>query len=484
MRELTCTDALTSAVDLDPRQVPAGFRVARPIMKTCPALFSRGLLPAFLVLAGSATSQAAESLVSFTESRGCQIVGSPASIARLKEIAAEGTITWDGKCINGLIDGPGALRHRGVVRENERNRRYAFYLTGSAIAGKRQGTWLRETINMFEDSAKYWTSLATISYVDGVSRGSPKLLVVRSDADFTPAFRQLLAETDRQVAAAPVRPDPPAASRSDTASTGPPLPAAGSAPLPGAPSAGLSPPATVAPTAALSTPSAATPQAPVPTRESLISSAGSAAPAAPKPLASTPASAVAGTAARSQSQEPAVASAAARASTRGGTSAQAPGTASGFQGRGLQPLGGTGLRLGSGATATVQPQKILEQTSACFVDEINDTIVGADPIVASSADPLRISGWAADPRGPQVPEQAWVRLFDRGGGPGMLIAMQRNVERMDVARAMGDPAYAKTGFRLALAAGQLAPGEYTVAIVQQLGSELAVCSAVGRLSLR
>ncbi len=455
-------------------------------MKTCPTLFSRALLPAFLVLAGTATPQAAEPLVSFTESRGCRIVGSPSSIARLKEIAVEGTVAWDGKCINGLIDGPGALRHQGVVRENERNRRYVFYLTGSAIAGKRQGTWLRETFNMFEDSTKYWTSLATISYVDGVSRGSPKLLVVRSDADFTPAFRQLLAETDRQVAAAPVMPDAPAASRSDTASAGPPLPAAGPAPLPGAPPASLSPPATIAPPVALSNPSAATPQGPIPTRDSLISSAGSAAPTASKPLVSAPASTVAGTAAPtpSQSQKPAVASAAPRASARGGDSAQVPGTASGFQGRGLQPQGETGLRLGPGATATVQPQKILEQTGACHIDEINDAIVGADPIVASSADPLRISGWAADPRGPRIPEQAWVRLFDRGGGPGMLIAMQRNVERTDVARAMGDAAYAKTGFRLALAAGQLAPGEYTVAIVQQLGSDLAVCTAVGRLSLR
>ena len=482
-RELACTDAVASAVDLDSRQVPGYFRIARPIMKTCPALFSRILLPAFLVLAGSAASQAAEPLVSFTESRGCRIVGSPSSIARLKEIAAEGTVTWDGKCINGLIDGPGALRHQGVVRENERNRRYAFYLTGSAIAGKRQGTWLRETFNMFEDSAKYWTSLATISYVDGVSMGSPKLLVVRSDADFTPAFRQLLADTDRQISAAPVRPGPPAASRSDTASTGPPLPAAGPAPLPSAPPASLSPPATVAPPVALSNPSAGTPQTPVPTRESPTSSAGSTAPTTSKPLVSAP---VAGTGAPapSQSQKPVVASAAPRASARGGDSAQVPGTASGFQGRGLQPLGETGLRLGPGATATVQPQKILEQTGACHIDEINDAIVGADPIVASSADPLRISGWAADPRGPRIPEQAWVRLFDRGGGPGMLIAMQRNVERPDVARAMGDPAYAKTGFRLALAAGQLAPGEYTVAIVQQLGSELAVCTAVGRLSLR
>ena len=140
--------------------------------------------------------------------------------------------------------------------------------------------------------------------------------------------------------------------------------------------------------------------------------------------------------------------------------------------------------MGPGANVPVQPQKILEQTGACYVDEINEAIVGAEPIVVASTAALRISGWAADPGGPRIPEQAWIRLYDRGGGPGLLIEMPRNVERPDVARALGDPVYAKAGFRLALAAGKLAPGEYTVAIVQQLGGDLAVCTAVGRLSLR
>ena len=142
-----------------------------PTMKPCAAPLARNLLTACLMLAGTTASPAAEPLVSFTESRGCRIIGSPSSVARLQEIAAQGTVTWDGKCINGLIDGQGALRHQGVVRENERNRRYAFFLTGSAAAGKLQGTWLRETFNMFEDSAKYWTSLATIA-MSTVYRGA------------------------------------------------------------------------------------------------------------------------------------------------------------------------------------------------------------------------------------------------------------------------------------------------------------------------
>jgi len=461
-------------------------------MKPRSALFHRMLLPLCPLLFVAVVSQAAEPLVDFTESRGCRIIGSTASVARLKEIAAQGTVTWDGKCINGLIDGPGSLRHQGVVRENERNRRYAFYLTGTAAAGKRQGTWLRETFNMFEDSAKYWTSLATITYVDGISRGSPKLLTVRSNADFTAAFRQLLAETERQLAAAQARPEESAASRPDVSSVAAPSPAAGPAPAPGAPPAGLSPSAPIAPSTAFSPPPAAAPPVSAPARESPAPSATPVMATPPAPPTSATAASGKGAAAPSAQQNQkaavaavaAVASAATRATARREDPVQPPAAGSAFQGRGLQPLGETGLRLGPGATASVQPQKLLEQTSACYVDEINEAIVGAEPIVASSADPLRISGWAADPRRPRIPEQAWIRLFDRSGGPGLLIEIPRNIERPDVAKALGDPVYAKAGFRLALAAGKLAPGEYTVAILQQLGSELAVCTAVGRLSLR
>ena len=122
--------------------------------------------------------------------------------------------------------------------------------------------------------------------------------------------------------------------------------------------------------------------------------------------------------------------------------------------------------------------------AGCFVDEINGTVVGADAIVASAAQTLRIAGWAADPLQPRIPEQAWVRLYDRGGGPGLLLVMPRNTDRPDVARALGHPAYARAGFTLSLEPGQLAPGEYTVAIVQQFGADLAVCAITGRLSLR
>jgi hypothetical protein len=133
--------------------------------------------------------------------------------------------------------------------------------------------------------------------------------------------------------------------------------------------------------------------------------------------------------------------------------------------------------------AAPQRQEVLEQNTACSVDEINGTVVRPAPVVAFAGQTLRISGWAADPRQPRIPVQAWIRVFDRGGGPGLLLDIPRNTNRPDVASAMGNALYARAGFVVTIEPGGLAPGEYTVAIVQQLGDMVAVCTATGRLSL-
>ena len=382
-------------------------------------------------------AQAAVALHEFAETGGCRVRGSPESIARLKEIAAEGSVTWDGKCTGGYIGGAGVLRHQGVTKANDRARRYVFYFSGSAKAGVRVGTWSRETFNMFEDSSKYWTSLATINYVDGLAKGAPKLRDVRSNADFSAPFRAFLAETDKRLSNAQEKPAP-------------------------APEAGVQARAVPAPAAALpeqqaerpviarseSPPVAIAPTAPLPRTEP-----------PPPPSTAVPAS-------LSRPATP--------PSSTGRYSA-----GSAFQGSGLKPRESPGAPL---AAAPQQPE-VLEQNTACSVDEINGTVVRPEPIVASAGQPLRISGWAADPRQPRIPDQAWIRLFDRGGGPGLLLDMPRNTNRPDVASAMGNALYARAGFVVTIEPGRLAPGEYTVAIVQQLGGIMAVCTATGRLSL-
>jgi hypothetical protein len=452
------------------------------------------LLILLLVAFAPAAAWSADVLQEFTETGGCRLRGSRDSVTRLKEIAAQGAVTWEGKCQGGYIDGPGTLRHQGVVRENERSRRYAFYLTGTAKAGVRTGIWKRETFNMFEDSSKYWTSLATITYADGVANGSPKLQQVRSNADFTPSFRQLLAETDDKLAAAPEKPGQPP-DTAPAAGIAPlkvaPLPAAAAepqrerpiaAPGPGVQAAATAPPAARPQEAASassgsgiadpSTTPAAQPAMPEPRREPLIAIPGTgvAVAATARPAASQPDAAPAPP--RSDISAPARSLSAPAATPSRGAATQ-PGSSIAFQ--------GSGLRLGASAP---QKQQILEQRTACVVDEINEKVVGAETIVASASQPLRIAGWAADPQQPRIPEQAWVRFYDRSGGPGLLLEMPRNTDRPDVAQALGHPAYARAGFRLVLEPGQLAPGEYTVALVQQFGADLAICSSIGRLSLK
>jgi hypothetical protein len=387
-------------------------------------------------------AQAAVALHEFAEAGGCRVRGSPESIARLKEIAAEGSVTWVGKCTGRYIDGAGVLRHQGVTKTNERARRYVFYFSGSAKAGVRIGIWSRETFNMFEDSSRYWTSLATITYVDGIAKGSPKLREVRGNADFSAPFRAFLAETDKRLANGQEKPAP-APEASAPARTAQ-APAQQASPfVPAAPQA--EPPAAVmpAPPAVALAPPAPPPRGEPPAAASAAATIAPARPAAPP---------------SSSSRQPA---------------------GSAFQGSGLRPLDSPGTRL----AAAPQQQEVLEQNTACSVDEINGTVVRPEPIVVSVGQLLRISGWAADPRQPRIPEQAWIRVFDRGGGPGLLLDLPRNTNRPDVAGFLGNALYARAGFVVTIEPGRLAPGEYTVAIVQQLGGIMAVCTATGRLSL-
>ena len=344
------------------------------------------------------------------------------------------------------------LRHEGLTRTNDRARRYVFYLTGTAKAGVRTGTWWRETFNMFEDSSRYWTSRASITYVDGIAKGSPKLREVRSNADFTPAFRAFLAATDRRLAAAQEKaaPAPPAAAPAQPAPAAPAIAAKGAASA-----------------TPVERPDAVKPEAPAAENAPPRMPPG----AEPGPAPGLPAAA-----------RPAPAAATAPPKGPAAPAASAPRgnpPPSAFQGSGLRPLEGAGTPL----AAAPARQEVIEQNAACFVDEINGRIIRQESIVAFAGQPLKISGWAADPRQPRIPELAWLRIFDRGGGPGLLLDLPRNVNRPDVASALGNALYARAGFEVNIEAGRLAPGEYTVAIVQQLDGMMAVCTATGRLSL-
>ena len=418
-------------------------------------------LPVSLLCLGllhPALAPAAEASAGFVESRGCRVLGSERSIRRLREIAGQGSVTWDGECRNGLIHGPGSLRHQGSTSENDRTRNFAFYLNGTAKAGRRDGDWRRESFNMFEGSNQYWTSLTAIPYVDGVARDPLTPLQVRGKADFTPAFRALLDGVERKLAMAQNR---------DTA-------AASANPLPAS--------------AAAAQASVSEAKAAGAVREPATQSAKPPASAASQPLAprSAPATAIPAT-----SAAPVSSVIASRAAPQPAASPAGPATAeaqveveSRLPGNRLNPYGSTAMLLGQITPPLTQERRMIAQTRACAVETINDASAHDQPIAVAQAEALRISGWAADPRAARIPEKAWIRLYGNRGGPGLLIDLARNAERPDVARSLGDPAYANAGFRLELAPGRLPTGDYTVAIIQQLGDELAVCQAMAKLRIR
>lgn len=439
---------------------------------------------------------AAETLQEFVESGGCKLRGSASSVARQKEIASQGSVTWIGRCVNGQIDGPGTLRHQGVTQDNGRTRRYAFDLTGVARAGLRVGTWRRESFNMFEGSGRYWTSLATLNYVDGVAKGEARFRETRGNDDYSLSFREFLAAVDRELAAARGVSAPPAVAAVPTPApaTPPAAPAAIATPAP----VPASPPAAV-PTAPVAAPPAQ-PVVIVPTPPPAAPSPPAAAPiplaAAPTPpaaAATPPAAPVAESSPPAEPTRPQMFPIIPPVAvlTAPGVLAAPSSTPVVPEARGtLKLLAPAGTRLPAPAPPAAPNQLLLEQRGACAIDQLNSQAVGEGSVDATTAQTLTVTGWAADPNQPRageppnIPERAWVRFYDRAGGPGLLVSIKRNLERRDVARALGHPGYAKAGFRISVAPGQLRAGEYTVSILQAIGNDLAVCSSIGRLQLR
>ena len=63
----------------------------------------------------SVTAFAQPKPAAFVEANGCKLLGAERAVMRLKEIAAQGTVIWDGQCKGGLIEGKGLLREEGAA---------------------------------------------------------------------------------------------------------------------------------------------------------------------------------------------------------------------------------------------------------------------------------------------------------------------------------------------------------------------------------
>jgi hypothetical protein len=171
-------------------------------------------------------------LVPFADANGCKLLAQESIVKRLQEIAALGKIIWDGQCRGGLIEGRGVLREEGTVSEGGKTKKFAYFFSGNARKGLREGTWQRETFERFIDSPRFYTSAAVVDFAGGVVKGKLRLLTITQLDQLSPAFRQFVIEAQRDarpanealVYAPPVSPAPAAVSAPATSAVPPAAP--------------------------------------------------------------------------------------------------------------------------------------------------------------------------------------------------------------------------------------------------------------------
>jgi hypothetical protein len=204
---------------------------------------------------------AAPKLATFVEANGCKLRGDEGAVNRLKEFAAAGAVVWEGQCKGGFIEGAGMLREEGAFTVDGKTKKFAYFLSGSARKGLREGQWKRETFERFAGSPRFYTSASMLNYVDGVAKGKPRLLAITALDQLTPAFRQLVIDAQRDATPAnQALLRPPAVAAPPVAVAPKPGPSAPAAVMVPPPTAELSP---VAPSAT-APPGAAAPESPLP----------------------------------------------------------------------------------------------------------------------------------------------------------------------------------------------------------------------------
>lgn len=372
----------------------------------------------------------------FADSRGCRLYAKGAARQRLVELAAHGTVTWDGRCVKGFINGAGVLRQEGNISVNGRAKRYMYYLSGRAEKGRRVGEWRRETLERFVDSPKVWTSLSTQNFVGGEVRGKPKLIKVRADSQYSELFvrKVLVPERNREVAAL-VAGAPPDLQVSEAV---PVLKLASAtslgvlAPTPGeiqtAPASILPGLQSVAAPTPVVQPAAPTPAVPVP----------------PTPVASklTPLPAPVNITLRTAPERPA--------------------------------------RLSDTPPAFAQLER-LQPGGACHVDALNTTPWGSEVVTVADTSSIRVSGWAFDDVARRL-AKATVLVLEGADGRGWF-APTRPVDRPDVADFFKAPGVKGAGYSTVFSAEGLPAGDYEAALVMDAGERTLLCATGRRLRL-
>ena len=509
--------------------------------------------PAKKAKAAASTSEKGPLYV-FIESGGCRILATEASVRRMQDIAVGGSVTWDGRCDDGLISGTGVLRQEGVFIEGGRSKHFAYYYSGRARNGIRVGSWTRESLERFDDSVTSWTSLAHVEFVDGVARTAPRPVPVgganRHTESFTARVLDPEAKRARAMAEAP-SPTADVTARSASATVSGPVttyaPAAGTAPPVPSPVAG---PKAVTPSATPVAPPAAAPVTPAPTSvpapaPSAIVKATPPAPVAlPAPQAQPKPAVPAATApapvsapmlapiAATQVPTPAVAPKVvapptapavppvAASVTPAPTSAPAPVPVAIAKAIPPAPVAlpsppqappksaVPAVAAPSPATESVKiaaartvpspatpapaakltpnlPEGMSKQAfgfgTGCYMDTLDGQLWENSVLTVKDRKSLRIEGWAVDDEERVLPEATYLRL--EGANGRRYYAATVTLERPDVARHFGVPAFVKAGYRAIVSAEGLPPGEYEATIVMNSKGRNLFCGNGRRLRL-
>ncbi|MBK6639298.1 MAG: hypothetical protein IPG34_17550 [Rhodocyclaceae bacterium] len=360
----------------------------------------------------------------FVESGGCRVYAKGPALARLKEMAERGKVTWAGRCVKGQIHGPGVLSETGEVAVKGRTKRYAYYLSGRADKGRRTGEWKRETMERFVDSSKIWTSLSRQNWVDGVAKGKAKLVKVESDNQHSDIFVRKVLDPERKYDSA-AKTTPLQAPEPSSPETGLKLASADSVTLAGTAQAALT----------------STPVAPIPTPTPAATASAEPAPVAPP----TP---------------PSVATAPVRVTLR---SVPAP-----------------TIRLTETQPPFIKPDK-LQLVSSCHMDTLNDKTWGMEVLPVADKKAIRITGWALDDVSRGL-AKATVLVIESAEGR-RYFAPTLPVERPDVADFFKAPSFKGAGYKAVISAEGLPAGDYEVAVVMETADRALLCTNGRRLRL-
>ena len=164
-------------------------------------LLSRILIVVCLALTGVGAF-AAPKLATFVEAGGCKLYGTEVVVKRLREIAHEGSVVWEGRCKRGLIEGRGVSREEGTQTRDGQTKKYVYFHSGSARQGLREGRWRRESFERAAASPRFYTAASTLEFHGGVAKGKPRLLKLGNLAELTPPFRQFVINAQQDAAPA------------------------------------------------------------------------------------------------------------------------------------------------------------------------------------------------------------------------------------------------------------------------------------------